>query len=623
MIGALAAAPVCLIIWTSRLYPLATWTVIADILAYSAALWRWPAAFLLILPVILPACDLGMWTGWLAVSDSDLFVLATLAVLLVRVPPARADLVCPRPVAITLGLLVATLAVSTGISLLSSHGFISHSDNPFLRPDNALYLAKGYLEALVLLPFLRQRQRTHGDALRWLAWGMVAGLVAVTAEVLAERALFTGIFDFSTDYRVVAAFSSMRVGGGHIGAYLALALPFVMAAGFRSRPLLALPVLALAALGGGYSVVVTYARTGYMACAAGLMATGFCRVLAGSAPHRARLALVPVVLILAGVAAAASFSVMRERLLSAAEDLVTREGNWRAGWAVRDTDIGTTLFGMGLGSYQRTMLARSQVNQPSDLELGEDGSGRFVTLRTHTPFYFGQKITPPEREAKVTLRFRAETAGTTLNVILCDKMLVYSDNCRGAQVTPQAPGTWEAAALTLPADGLGSTRLGGLLRRPVEFSVFAPANAGALGFREVRVVDGGGRSLLVNGDFAHGLDRWLFTDDSHVSWRILNVYLMQVFETGVLGLGALLAVVGMALAGAARAVRRGDPMGGAVIGSILSFLVSGMFDAVLEAPRLTTLFLLVCCAGLMLWEERPAQNRSISPIASAPVAWRA
>jgi hypothetical protein len=285
-------------------------------------------------------------------------------------------------------------------------------------------------------------------------------------------------------------------------------------------------------------------------------------------------------------------------------DLVTREANWRAGWAARDHDPLTALFGMGLGTYQRAMLDRSPIDRPSDLSIEQDADGRFVSIRTHSPFYFGQKVVVPRNgEVRLTLQFRASGSKAGLGVALCDKVLLYSDNCRLDQVAARSPGTWQAASFVLPTEGLGRSALAGLVRRPVELSLFDIAKDTSLDIRDVRLTTGAGKDLLTNGDFARGLDRWLFTDDSHVSWRILNQYLMLMFETGTLGVAAMLAFSGLAFAGGLRATLKGDPMGAPVMGAVASFLVSCLFDNLFEAPRLATLFFLVCGAGLMLWQQ--------------------
>jgi hypothetical protein len=601
----IAAAVVCLGLTVSGIgyYPLTSWPLAVALLAYAVALWRWPVLFLVILPVVIPALDLGLWTGWMMVGESDFFVLATLAVLLLRTPPQRADLLFGLWPGAVLLLLIASYAISAGIGLASPLGYTGHSNNPFLRPDNALRLAKAVVEALGLLPFIRRRQRTHRDAVSWFAGGMAAGLVVVTLQVLAERALFASILDFSTAYRVAGPFSSMRVGGGHIGAYTALALPFALCL-FALRPRwLGAGAAVLACLGGGYTLAVTFARTAYAAGTLAMALGGLGWLWIGNR-HRIRSAaigIVPAVLVLAALAAAAGFTGMYQRFAASETDFLTREQNWHAGLAVRDPGFATALFGMGLGSYQRTMLSRSPVNRPSDLVLGGDAAGRYVSMQLTSPFYLGQKIALPD-SGSFHLTFRTRSAdGVTASAVVCDKVLLYSDNCRGVDSRPAALDQWATVQAILPASGLGGRTLFGLLRRPVELSLFGPIGH-RIEVRDIVLTDDSGRSLLVNGDFRRGLDRWIFTDDSHVSWRMLNQYLMLWFETGILGLAAFAALSGLAMAGGIRSLRLGVVAGGAVAGAVVGFLVSGLFDNVLEAPRLATLFFLVCCCGLIQWQ---------------------
>ena len=605
----LAAACFATVALGCRAYPLPVWPLAAALIAYAAALWRWPATFLLLLPIVIPALDLGLWTGWMVVGESDLFILVTLAVLLLRAPPQPADIAPGGCFRATLLLLIVAYAVSTAIGLASPLGYTGHSDNPFLRPDNALRLAKAVTEALALLPFIRQRQRTHQDAVSLFARGMAAGLAVVTVEVLAERLLFASILDTSTAYRVAGPFSSMRVGGGHIGAYTALALPFALCLFQLRRRWMGGILAPLACLAGAYTLAVTFARTGYAAGAAAMTITGLGGLwIAGRRRMRwAALSIVPVVLVLAGLAAAADFTGMYHRFADSETDLSTREQNWRAGLAVRDRDISTDLFGMGLGSYQRAMLSRSPVNRPSDLVLERDADGAYVSMRVETPFYLGQKITVPDAGPwHLTFRSRSPD-GLTASALICDKVLLYSDNCQSANTGSGVANQWTTVRATIPTDGLGRRALFGLLRRPVELSLFGRIGH-RIEVRDVSLTNDAGRPMLVNGDFRHGLDRWLFTDDSHVSWRILSQYLMLWFETGILGLAAFAALTGLALAGGLRGLSGGAVTGAAVAGSVVGFMISGLFDNVLEAPRVATLFFLVCWCGLIHWETRPAER---------------
>ena len=594
------------IVWILALFPLASWPLATAVTLYAAALWCWPVAFLLIVPAVLPALDLGLWTGWTAVKSADLFVLATLAVLIARVPLSRADLLpsgWPRAVLL---LLLCSYSIGAVIGLSSPLGYTGHSDNPYLRPDNALRLLKGLVEAVALLPFMRQRHRIHADAPLWLGRGIAAGLAAVAVEVGIERMLFVDLMDFTSDYRVVGPFTSMRIGGGHIGAYVAMALPFVLTLGLGRRRWLAWPLTLLIGLGGAYTLAVTFARTAYAAALGSSGIVGLGMLLAARRRGRRSLALVliPLVSVLGVLGAAASSTLMQQRFSTLAQDLLTREANWQEGWSVRDSGLTTDLFGMGLGTYQRAMLLRAPVDRPSDLNLESDGLGPFVSLHSLTPLYFGQKIpVPSPGPLRLTVHFRGDTPSAAIAFALCDKVLLYSENCRGGQLSPSKSGEWESATTVLDGKGLGGA-IANIVRKPVELALYAPTLGSTIAFRNVSLRDATGHELLANGDFSQGLDRWLFTDDDHLSWRIKNQYIMQVFELGALGLISLLALCGLAFAGCLRAALRGDPMGAIVAGAIGSFAISGVSDYVLEVPRIVALFSTICWAGMLLWEDK-------------------
>jgi hypothetical protein len=606
-----------LLAWGLSVWPLPVLPAAITAAALAAALWFRPVLFLLIVPAALPALDFGLWTGWMDVGEADFVILLTIAILLIRVPLVPSDIVPRGAAGAVFWLFAALLLAGVAIGLAAPAG---DTVNPFLARTNALRLAKGFVEAAALLPFLRQRRRVNGDALTWLTAGLALALILVALEVVVERDLFPGLLDLGADYRVVAAFSSMRVGGGHIGACLALALPFALIGCVAPRRMSWLALAVPGLIGGGYALAMTFARTGYLAGAAGCAVAGVCLL---AAPRRAAgpmpriLAAIGAAIVLLGIGGAAASGVMRQRFADAATDLLTRESNWREGWDVRDPGLMTQLAGMGLGTYQRIMRARGRVNVPSDLVLGHDPDGAFVTMRVSSPLYLGQKISLPAADhVRLHLRYRAEDAGAVLGYSLCDKMLVYSDQCRGGQVRAAHAGVWETMTADIPTRDL--RRAGALtgLRRPVELSLFDPVAGSAISVGGVSLTDAAGQPLLVNGDFRHGLDRWLFTDDSHVSWRILNQYLMILFEGGVLGLLSWLALCGLAMAGGWRGLARGEPAGAAIMGGVASFLVSGLFDNVLEAPRIATLFYLIAGAGLMLWEGRAA----VAPNRRAPPA---
>jgi hypothetical protein len=103
----------------------------------------------------------------------------------------------------------------------------------------------------------------------------------------------------------------------------------------------------------------------------------------------------------------------------------------------------------------------------------------------------------------------------------------------------------------------------------------------------------GTAELLANGSFRSGLDRWLVFSDVHLAWRALNTPLQVVFEQGLLGALAWLALIAAAVAAVARQL--GDLPATAAAAGGIALLVVGGFDSLLDAPRLIVLL------ALLLW----------------------
>jgi len=603
-----AVALVCLgaLGWFLARYPLPPAPLAAVLALYAAALWRWPGLWLVVVPAVLPAFDLTMWTGWLMASESDAFLLVTLGVLVLRAPPVWRDVRLRGLPGAVLALVAVTLVVEVLRGLTSPYVLPQGSADPYLLPINALRLAKGEAWAFVLLPFLRARWRRAGDAPVLLGWGMVAGLAAVSVAALIERALFPGVFNFTADYRIVATFSSMQVGGDDVGTYLAMALPFLVVCLLRLRPIRVATLLLLAA-GAIYALLVTYARAAYGGAVLGAAVTlvlylPMARRRRGIAGGFAVLALFATVI---GVTLGFGLDsgMMSQRLRRVLPDFDIRLANWVGGVAWIDPTPSAWLVGMGLGTYPRvTRLRAVPAQQPTNFVLERSGGRRFLRLRTGSKLYLGQKVpVKPDRLYRLSLRYRVMAPGGGLAAMLCEKLLLYSDTCHGEAFGPAHPGVWQTANATLSTTGLDQRAVLGLLRRPVELSLFGTEVGETVDVTDVRLLDGRGGNLVRNGGFRRGTDRWYFTDDDHLDWQIKNQYLTTLFEGGVLGVLAYLLLGGVALGGAARAALRDAPMAAPIAGSLLAFLACGVFDDELAAPRMATLFYLIAFAGLCLW----------------------
>ena len=591
-------------------YPLAPGLLVAGLLSYAALLWRWPVWWLAVVPAALPAFDLAPWTGWFYVAEPDLLILVTIGVLALRAPPARADF-SPAALpgaALGLALLACLIATLRGLALPGPAG---GSDIAYLRPDNALRLAKGFLAALALLPFLARAMRERGDALRWLAAGMSAGLALVALAAFAERMSFTGTLNFHTGYRIVATFSSMHLGGGYVGIYVAMALPFVFALLLRSRGAVLALLLLIAAL-ALYTLLVTFARAAYLAgiLASAVFALGWIWARRGQAGIALSL-LLPLLLLLlvVGFVIATAFDseFMAWRLNHVARDFAARKDNWSEGMALKDRGWGPTLLGMGLGTYPRIVLAKkppgeAQTNFVLKHERGLD----YLALHAGLPLYLGQKVAIDRlANYRISLSLRSADGRGALTVVLCEKLLLYSTGCRGIGFRPRTPGVWEHVSGVLPAIGLGPRSVLGQTHRPIELAIFDAFPGTGFDIAALKLQDASGRNLLADGDFSHGLTRWFFTDDNHAIWRIENQYLMSDFETGALGVAAFVLLAGVALLGACRAIARGDTGAAALAASLTAFLWSSFLDCPLGVPRLATLFYLIAGAGLILMRAPP------------------
>ena len=607
-------------------YDLPVWPLALGLAAYGAALWRWPGLWLWVVPAALVALDFTVWSGAMMTTESDAVLLVTVAVLLWRAPPTWADLWPRGWPGRVLAVVALVLVVETWRGLTSPYHLPEGSSDPYLLAENALRLAKGPAWAFVLMPFFRARDRCHGDALARFGTGMVVALAAVALAGVIERAVFPGVFNFHSFYRIAATFSSVQFGGDDIGTFLAMAPPFLvvcLAPGRRGRMApwrrggmapgrrgwLAVRLAAGAAIGvvGAYALLVTYSRTAYGAAVlaalttlalswprqggrrwgAGVLAMGLCAALAGTV-----------------LGFAADSRVMTARLATVLPDFHARWDNWTGGLAMMDRTTAAMVFGMGLGTFPRVARLRAPLPlRPSnDVVLRRDGR-RFLRIRTGSRFYFGQKV-PVRPGAVYRLRlWLREAPGSRATAVLCEKLLLYSEACNGAAIPPGVPGVWRRVTVPLSAAGLDRRVVLGVLRRPVEFALFPAGPGQTMDFADVSLRGPDGAEVLRDGSFRDGTARWYPTDDSHLAWTIWNEYAATLFEGGALGLAAYLLLMGTALAGAAGAALRGVPMAAPVAGALVAFMAAGVFDNEITAPRMGTVFYLVAFVGIGLWRE--------------------
>jgi hypothetical protein len=314
-------------------HPLGAAPALAAVLLALGLAWRWPAAALSGLLALLPVLGLAPWTGWLVVEEFDALLLAVAAGALLRAaltggrgPATRWSL--------TGAVLFVLVGVMVGIGLVrgvaDAGGWHFGWTQGLREPGNALRLGKVFFAALLggaLWSAVRRVQpgpvpsalqasdlapAAGSPASLALLRGMALGLVGAALATLWERAAYTGVLNFSSDYRTTALFWEMHVGGAALDGYLALAMPFALLLALVARQRRDGVLAGMALVLGAYAALTTFSRIVYLAVPVALGVLAVLTVAQRARRQREldawtlwRRELLPALLLAAGFAAAA------------------------------------------------------------------------------------------------------------------------------------------------------------------------------------------------------------------------------------------------------------------------------------------------------------------------------
>lgn len=242
-----------------------------------------PDWWLLALPALLPVIGLAPWTGWITFEEQDIFILAVATGGYARLAWPMRGLAADsgrghRAQGLALGawLLAGLFALATAISVFrgfaDAGGFRFSWYQGYHEPMNSVRVGKSFFLALLLLPLWQMASRQNPErSQRLLSLGLMLGLAAAALTTIWERAAFTDLLNFSTDYRTTGMFWEMHVGGAALDGFLALTVPFAVrefvVARSPARWGLAAAVLGLAA----YACLTTFSRGVYLAVPVGIL----------------------------------------------------------------------------------------------------------------------------------------------------------------------------------------------------------------------------------------------------------------------------------------------------------------------------------------------------------------
>ncbi|HEY1042874.1 MAG TPA: hypothetical protein VGE60_03340 [Telluria sp.] len=324
--------------------------------------------------------------------------------------------------------------------------------------------------------------------------------------------------------------------------------------------------------------------------------------------------------VLATMIPAAASYYLGTRFATTANDLSLRVRHWTDSLAMRDRGLRASLFGMGLGSYPSTYFWRSSSGDaPGQFSFVDTGAAeRFLRLGVgRYRAGYGEALRMLQRvdapgggRYLFTADIRRGSARTSLQAGVCERWLLYPQNCSWAHIRlGPASQEWRRYSVVLRAVP-ASTAIG-ILQPPTQLELAAVGSEGWIDIDNVSLVNLGTREELVrNGAFSRAIEGWFFSSDrSHLPWHAKNVMVHTVFEMGWAGLAAAVLVLAAAAGVLGRRALRGELAALVYLAALTGFLMVGMFDSLFDVPRLTLAFFLVLAVAC----ATPRQPRPAAP----------
>ena len=583
-------------------YPVAPLALGAFLLGYATLIAYKPYSWLIVIPALLPIMDFAPWTGRFFFDEFDLVILTTLAFYFWHKPKLAQRSLLTLPSIILLTIFTLLYGISLLRGLLPLADINANSFNHYYSHFNSLRVGKGYLWSLLLLPFLQLTVRRYRNAYYYFSYGMLLGLAGVSLFAVIERLVFVSLFDFNSDYRINALFSSMHTGGGHIESYLMLTLPFITLlfindAHPKNKTLLGIVVFIVSL----YTLLVTYSRGGYLGFCMGFIVL-LVLLLIGFRLNKKRLLpllLMPICALIA--LPVLQGNLIQQRFEAFDQDQSSRSKHWQDALAMRDDDLMTSLFGMGLGSYPRTFYWLNNENsQPASYEIITETDRSSLRLSGGDVLFMGQYVAVIANTAyRLLLDIRSQKPGQTLSTSLCEKSLQYSFSC-SSTLSKTSSNEWEHIEQIIDSHDLSEPVAAGLLKRPIQLSFYNGNEVGqALDITHVQLINPEGINLIKNGDYSQSTDYWLFSTEKHNPWHIFNLWLQLLFDQGWLGLSTFILLLMLAIHQRYQLLTQQAVFSCILLSAFSGFFVVAWVDSPFDAPRLTLLFFLLLFLALL------------------------
>ena len=306
-------------------------------------------------------------------------------------------------------------------------------------------------------------------------------------------------------------------------------------------------------------------------------------------------------------------SYMGQRFSTGSQDMQGRLQHWQIGMDALTAPL-DWMLGKGHGRFPATHFNSGRTeDQTGDYRLREEGGNRYVVLSSGKHvlgwgemFRFSQRVSPPAGASTVRVDVRA-TAPLVLHLEVCEKQLLYNDACviRQVQVQPKN-GAWQSLSVALEGERVPS-RGYWVAPKLMMFSVSLFTQGSVVDLDNLHLTDASETPLLRNGGFEQDLASWFFTSDRHhMPWHIKSLFMHVLFDQGVVGLVLWLALTAGALWRLSLGPARSHALAPALAGALLGFAVVGLFDSLLDVPRIATLYYFLVLVALSIRRPQTA-----------------
>lgn len=265
------------------------------------------------------------------------------------------------------------------------------------------------------------------------------------------------------------------------------------------------------------------------------------------------------------------------------------------------------LFGKGIGRFPANYyFAEPNGNFPGAYRLVQNDEGAvLLVVGAKHPMSFGDILRISQRidagepgPFTVDMKVRAQS-DVGIHVEVCDKHLLYPSACVIGEVGLKATvGDW--ISLQIPFDKNLLPDHSFWLPTFRTFSVGVTNPSGRAEIDNIGLMTLDGTNVLKNADFSNDLAHWFFSSDhDHMPWHAKNILINVIFDQGVLGVSLFLLMTAVAMGKVIQGVRCGNELAPYWLASMLGFMAVGLFDSLIDVPRLAFMYYLLIVSILI------------------------